>query len=110
MENTPANVISELKRIQSDSQKGVQALYDAEVKLAEAENSLDKAESLAFINAEGTVADRQALAKLESAPVRLERDIAKAEVNRVRTKLKVLESASIATATIARQVELQWRG
>lgn len=109
MENTPQNVISELFRIQQESGKGVEALYQAELKLAEAENHLDKVENLAFINAEGTVADRTALAKLESSDARLARDIARASVNRIRTKMKVLESASMSTATIGKLLDVERR-
>jgi len=110
MEATPVNVISEIQRIQAELEKAPEALYQAEVKLAELENAYDKAESLAMLNAEaGTVADRQAIAKIEAGRAKLERDLARAEVSRVKTKIKVLESASMATAVIAKQVELAWR-
>lgn len=110
MDANPTNVINELHRIQSELERAPEALYLAEIKLANAENVLDKQESLSMLNAEaGTIAERQAIAKIESASARLDRDLARAEVNRVKTKLKVLESASMATAVIARQVELMWK-
>lgn len=110
MEPIPSNVISELQRIQSELERAPEALFLAETKLAEAENQLDKVESLAMLRCEaGTIAEKQAVAKLESSDARLERDLARAEVNRVKTKLKILESASMATAVIARQVELMWK-
>jgi hypothetical protein len=55
------------------------------------------------------VADRQALARLEAADSRLERDLRKAEVNRIKTKLKTLESALMATATMAKIMEMETR-
>lgn len=110
MEPTPDNVITELHRIQRDLDKAPEALYAAEVKLAEAENNLDKVEALAMLRSEaGTIAEKQAMARLESAQARLDRDLARAELNRVKTKIKILESASMATAVIAKQVELMWR-
>jgi hypothetical protein len=42
----------------------------------------------AFLGAEGNVAERQAVAKLASAEARFARDVAKAQVNRVRAKMK----------------------
>ena len=110
MEPIPSNVISELQRIQSELERAPEALFLAETKLANAENELDKVESLAMLRSEaGTIAEKQMVAKLESAEARLDRDLARAEVNRVKTKLKVLESAAVATAVIARQVELMWK-
>lgn len=110
MDATPTHVIEELRRIQAELDKAPEALYLAEVKLAELENQVDKTEALALLNADaGTVVEKQAIAKVASADVKLQRDIAKAEVNRVKTKIKTLESASMATAVIAKQVELMWR-
>jgi hypothetical protein len=107
---TPETVIAELHRIQAELDKAPQALFDAETKLAGLEADLDKTESLAMLKADATtVADRQAIARMEAAEVRMARDIAKAEVNRVKMKIKVLESASMATAVIAKQIELVYK-
>jgi len=43
---TPQQVISELNRLQTLSEKGVQTLADAELKLAEAENAFEKAQNM----------------------------------------------------------------
>jgi len=67
--------------------------------LAEAEYELDTTESKAFIKHEGTVADRTALSRLSAAPMRLERDLRKAELNRVRVKIKSIETALMAMGT-----------
>ena len=58
------------------------------------------------MNAEGTVADRTAIAKLENGQLRLDADIARAELNRVKTKAKHLSDAGVLNATIGRQIEL----
>jgi Tfp pilus assembly protein PilX len=98
-----------LQTLTAMTRAGVAALYDAEIKLAEAEHELDTTEARTFIASEGTVADRQALARLESADARLRRDIAKAEVNRIRVKLKGLESAMMANATMAKIMDTESR-
>jgi hypothetical protein len=63
---TPGHIIEELQRLTKEMEKGANALYDAECKLADADSAYDRAVSLAFINNSGTVADRQAVAKLQA--------------------------------------------
>lgn len=110
MDPTPDNVIKELRDILRELNKAPQALFEAEARCAEAENLYDKTYSLAVLNAEGnTVSEREAKAAIESGQAKLDRDIARAAVNRVKTKIKVLESAAVATSVIGKQVELMWR-
>ena len=105
----PSNIISELQELTQINRKGVDALFEAEQELAEKENALDKVESQAFLDAQGTVADRQALARLEAADARFERDLSKAKVNRIRTKLRVIESASMANATMSKIMQAEMK-
>jgi len=109
MDFTPTQIIAELHRIQTEASKGVQALYDAECRLADAENVYERELQLAFIQAQGTVADRTAVSRLKAADARLKADLAKAEWNRVKLKMKQLELAQMSTQTIARQVETELR-
>jgi hypothetical protein len=109
MEITPANLVQELQRIQAEAAKGVQALFEAEVKLAEAEHAHERELQLAYINNQGSVADRTAIARLQASDLRLKADIAKAEYNRIRQKMKQLELAQMSTQTIARQVETEMK-
>lgn len=106
---TPNQVIQELQRIQSEAAKGADALFHAEVLLAEKEQAYEKTLQLAFMNAAGTVADRTAISRLEASQARLEADVAKAEHTRIKTKLKQLELAQMSTQTIAKQVELGYK-
>ena len=106
---TPLDIINELARIRAESEKGIGYLAEAEQKLVTAELAADKAEALALLQAEGTVVDRQAIAKLQSAAEREVAALAKVEVNRVRLKLKHLSEAQMAVQTSARLVELQWK-
>lgn len=104
-----SSLLEELQRLISLSEKGNNALYDAEVKLAELDNKLDLTENKAFVRASGSVAERTALARLEAAEIRFERDVAKAEVNRVKAKIKSVEQAIMATQTMAKLTELEAR-
>lgn len=107
--NTPQSIVQELTRIQAEASKGVAALYDAEIRLADAENAADLAYQKALIANEGTVADKTAIARIESADARLKADLAKAEHNRIKMKLKQLELAQMSTQTIARMLETELR-
>ena len=106
---TPSHIVQELQRITQEMDRGASALYDAECKMADAEAADDKAVSLAFINNAGTVADRQAVAKLQAVEEKLKADLAKAEYNRVRTKLKTLSDQATMMAVISKNVEIQWK-
>jgi hypothetical protein len=106
---SPTHIIQELQRLTAEMDKGSNALYDAECKMADAEAAYDKAVSLAFINNQGTVADRQAVAKLQSLNEKLEADLARAEFNRVKTKMKTLSDQATMMAVMSKNVELQWR-
>jgi len=106
---SPTHIIQELQRLTAEMDRGSNALYDAECKMADAEAAYDKAVSLAFINNQGTVADRQAVAKLQSVDQKLQADLARAEFNRVKTKMKTLSDQATMMAVMSKNVELQWR-
>lgn len=93
----------------AENSKGSTALFDAEKSLSEAEYELDTTEAKAFISAEGSVADRTAIARLKSAQVRLERDLRKAELNRIKVKVKSIETALMALATQAKLMQAETR-
>ena len=105
----PSNIIKELQELTQTNRMGVDALFEAETELAEKERELDKVEATSFLESQGTVADRQALARLEAADARFERDLAKAKVNRVRTKLKGIESELIAQSTMSKLMQAEMR-
>jgi hypothetical protein len=105
----PSNIIKELQELTQTNRQGVDALFEAECDLAKKENELDRMESQTFLDSQGTVADRQALARLGAADARFERDLAKARVNRIRTKLKVIESELIAQATMSKIMQAEMK-
>jgi len=105
--DSPIGIIQELHRIRAEVQKGIGVLYDTECKLADAENAYERELQLAFINAQGTVADRTAISRLQASEKRLQADLAKAEHNRVKAKLKALETAQMGIQTSARLMETE---
>lgn len=100
----PSDIQKQLAELTQENSKGAEALFEAEVRLAEAEHKLDTIEQKSFIRSQGTVADRTAIARLEAAEARLERDLRKAEANRIRVKIKALETAIMAAATQAKLI------
>lgn len=106
---TPDAIIAQLVDIREQAARGVSAQYEAEKKLAEATLAADTAEARALLDAAGTVVDRQAMAKLASEKERFAEAIARAEYNRVKTKLRLLEQAQMSVQTQARLVELMYR-
>lgn len=105
----PSEIANQIAELTQENSRGAEALYAAEVELANAEHELDTIEQKAFIRAEGTVADRTALARLEAAQARLQRDLSKAKVNRIRMKIKSLETAIMALATQAKLVQSEMK-
>lgn len=105
----PSDIISGLAELTALNKKGVEALFGAEQDLADAEHALDLVESQAFLAADGSVAERQAKAKLESADTRLERDVCRAGVTRIKMKLRGLESESMSLATMAKLVQAEMK-
>jgi hypothetical protein len=105
--DTMTGIIQELHRIRAEVQKGIAVLYDTECKVADCENAYERELQLSFINAQGTVADRQAISRLQASEKRLQADLAKAEWNRVKAKLKALETAQMGIQTSARLMETE---
>ena len=105
----PSEIITSLAELTALNKKGVEALFVAEQELAEAEHQLDLVESRAFLSADGSVAERQAKAKLEAAEARLARDLAKAGVGRIKMKLRGLESEVMSLATMAKIAQAEMK-
>ena len=106
---TPDSIIGELVSIRAEASKGVSALHDAEIAHAEASLEFDLAEARSILSAIGSVVERQSIAKIETAELRMKLEIAKAQFNRVKAKLKILEQAQMSVQTQARLVEMMYR-
>jgi hypothetical protein len=105
----PSEIISSLAELTALNRKGVERLFELEQNLSQAEHDLDLVENRAFLSAEGSVAERSAKAKLESADARLARDLAKAEVSRVKMKLRGIESELMALATMSKIAQAEMK-
>ena len=104
-----SDIQTQITQLIAENSKGYSALYECEVKLAYAEQELDLVEQREFIKQEGTIADRNALARLKAAENRLQRDLRKAELNRVRMKVKSIETALMALGTQARLMQAEMK-
>jgi NADPH-dependent 7-cyano-7-deazaguanine reductase QueF-like protein len=102
----PSEIAKQIAELTAENNKGAEALYQAEVDLAQKELELDTIEQKAFIKAQGTVADRTAISRLEASEARLERDLARAKVNRIKVKIKALETALMAAGTQAKLMQM----
>jgi hypothetical protein len=100
---------TQIAELIAENSKGATALFEAERLLAEAEYTLDTTEQKAFIAAQGTVADRTAIARLKSAEARLQRDLRRAEMTRVKVKIKQIETALMALATQAKLIGVEFK-
>jgi len=105
----PSQIAKDLVELTQTNRKGVEALFEAESDLAQFESDLDRCEAQQFLDATGSVAERQARAKLECADIRFDRDLAKARVNRIRTKMKSIESELMALATAAKILQAEMK-
>lgn len=105
----PSQIIEELGSLVNENRRGIEYLKEAEDRLAHAEHTLDSQEARAFLAEAGSVAERSAKAKLAAGEARLDRDLAKAEVNRIRMKLRVIESAIMAQATMSKIMQAEMK-
>jgi len=99
---SPDQVIAKLNELIQTGEKGINALYDAEFKVADRDLVYEKAYQSAFLEAQGTVADRTAVARLKTADLKFELDMAKVELSRVKAKIKQVSDAGTLTAVIGR--------
>lgn len=107
---TPSTILNELRAIRAEAAKGVNALYDVEAELAQAELDFDTAFAQALISATGTADERRAAATINSGQAKFARDIARAKVNRVKTKLKILSEQQMNLQTEAKMLlEIEWK-
>ncbi len=106
---TPGQVIKELNQIRLQSERGVDILAEAERKWVELSSEADKLEASELLKAQGTVVDRQAIAKLKSSDARFQADLAKVELNRVKAKIKHLSESMMAVMAAGKLIEMEWR-
>jgi hypothetical protein len=107
---TPKEVIKELERIRNQSEQGIALLAEAEVKYLELASAADRVEATELLSAQGTIVDRQAVAKLKAMDVRFEADLAKVELNRIKAKIRHLSESQMAVMAAGKLIQMEWRG
>lgn len=105
----PDDIIRELRSINEQAGKGISLLGEAEQKAIKLALIADTEEAQALLSSSGNIPERQAIAKIQSEQARLDAEIAKAEVSRIKTKLRHLQDQQSNLQTQARMVELTWR-
>lgn len=105
--NTLTEIIQELHRTATELERGVAVTYDAQVRHADAENEAQRAFALAYLESQGTIEDRKQIARLKASDAMLKAELAKAEWDRCRLKMKQLESRQMATQTASRLIEVE---
>jgi hypothetical protein len=106
---TPGQVIKELERIRQQSERGIELLAEAERKWLELDSAAEKIEAQALLDAQGTVVDRQAIAKLKASEAKFQADLAKIELNRIKSKIKHLSESMMAVMAAGKLIEMEWR-
>jgi hypothetical protein len=106
---TPDQIINELIEIRENATRGVEVLYQCELKMLTVELKLERAEAIAYLNSEGSIGERNAKVKLLVESEALDYAVTKAEYNRVKTKLKQLELSQMSVQTQSKLVELTYR-
>lgn len=109
MISTPDDVIKELATLREKSEAGIDYLADLEEQLVFAELEYDRQRALAFIEAKGTVGDRESIAILQSAMAREKAQLLRVQVNRAKQHVRHLGDALGGVQTSARMVELTWK-
>jgi hypothetical protein len=107
---TPKEVIRELEKIRNQSEQGVALLAEAEIKYLELASAADRVEATELLSAQGTIVDRQAVAKLKAMDVRFEADLAKVELSRIKAKIRHLSESQMAVMAAGKLIQMEWRG
>lgn len=95
--------------IRRQSERGVALLAEAEEKHLRISSEAERLELGALLEATGTVVDRQAISKLASRSKRDEAELAKIEVQRIKSKLKQLSESMMAVMAAGKMVEVTYK-
>ena len=99
-----------MEKIRNQREQGIALLAEAEVKYLELASAADRVEATELVSAQGTIVDRQAVAKLKAMDVRFEADLAKVELNRIKAKIRHLSESQMAVMAAGKLIQMEWRG
>ena len=100
---TPDEVVDDIRTTRAELLRGSSAIYDAETAAELAELAAQHREDVIFLETEGSVEARKAAARVGAEEATTAAVIARAALNRVKTKIRGLESALVSL-----QAELKW--
>lgn len=100
---TPDEVLRMIRDTRTQLLRGAEVLEAAELAAERAEEAAQLAFDKAFMTSEGSIPEKQAIARAASTQERDAGFIARAAHNRVRTKIRALESSLVSL-----QAELKW--
>lgn len=106
---SPDDVIGQLRQLIADGELMPNAIYDAECKVADREYAYERLYQTEFLKNQGTIDARKAMASLAAADLRLEADLAKAELNRLKNRSKQIDSAGMLVSVISKNVETVYK-
>ena len=89
---TLTELVAEANRLSGLLDKGIAALRDSAIRHAHADHAYRKARAIAYLQAQGTVAERDAHADVETAEGRLDRDLAAGEAEVAREAVRARRS------------------
>lgn len=82
------DLVVEAQRLSGLLDKGIAALREASVRHAQSDHAYRKARAIAYLQAAGTVAEREAHADIQTSEGRLDRDLAAAEAEAAREAVR----------------------
>jgi hypothetical protein len=100
---TPDDVLNQIREVRAELLRGPSAIEQHELDAERAEDAAQLAQDKALLAAEGSIPEKQAHSRIASAEQRDAAFIARAKFNRVKTKIRALESALVSL-----QAELKW--
>lgn len=106
---TPSDVVRELARIREEADRGVKLLQTEANELVRLDAAADRIEYTAYLEAKGTINDRQAISRLQAEEARIAAEMQKVKVDYIKQKLRQLSEATMAVQTSARMVELDFK-
>ena len=103
MTRTPDVILEEILATRRELMRGPDAVAELEVAAERAEDAAQLAFDAALMSVEGSIPEKQALARLASQDARDQAFVARAAFNRARSKTRGLEASLVSL-----QAELKW--
>lgn len=104
---TPDDVRAEIFRNIQEGRRGPDAQYDAELKAERADDLYEATTDQAYLDAVGTVDERKATSRLAAREQREAAIIARAELNRVRAKIRQLDNSTVAWQATLKSIQAE---